>query len=89
MVHPDSKLRTLLMMAALSAGVGGALSACDRSWDFECTGTWADGPMEIKRKVYTYPKMTDENAATQRCKKEMLDETPRKASSAKCECVGK
>ena len=79
----------LLSLVACGAFVCGTLAGCDRTWDFECTGTWADGPMEIKHKVYTYPKMADENAATAKCKKEMLTETPRKASAAKCECVGK
>lgn len=84
-----SRARLLGLNLAIVFGLGAGTAACDKAWDFECTGTWADGPMEIKRKVYTYQQMTDENAATQRCKKEMLKETPKKASSAKCECVGK
>lgn len=81
--------RSPLLALALGIFVGATLFACDKPFDYECTGTWADGPMEIKRKVYSYPQMKDEFAATAKCKKEMLDETPRKASSAKCECVGK
>ena len=79
---------TLMLTFVFGMGASAALTACDQAWDFTCTGTWADGPMEIKRKVYKYPQMTDENAATVRCKKEMLEETPKKATSAKCECVG-
>ena len=80
---------SLSLVLAVGMVVGTAMFACDKPFDYTCTATWADGPMEIKRKVYTYPQMKDEFAATARCKKEMLDETPRKASSAKCACVGK
>ena len=40
------------------------------------------------RKVFTYPQMEDENAATARCKEAMLEARPRGADTAVCECKG-
>ena len=63
--------------------------ACDRKWDFECTAAWNKGSVEVWRKVYVYPEMPDEHAATARCKEEMLEARPKRANSAVCKCVGK
>jgi hypothetical protein len=64
--------------------------ACDRDrkWDFECTAAWSQGGVEVSRKVYTYPQMADEHAATKRCKDEMLESKPKRANSAVCHCIG-
>jgi hypothetical protein len=78
----------LLASIGLFLGLGLGLFACDRKWDFECTAVWNDDGKEVWRKVFTYPQMADENAATARCKDEMLEARPRGANSALCECKG-
>ena len=78
----------LLSTAGLLLGFGLGLLACDRKWDFECTAVWTDDGKEVWRKVFSYPQMEDENAATARCKEEMLEARPRGADAAVCECKG-
>jgi hypothetical protein len=78
----------LLACVGLLLGFGLGLAACDRKWDFECTAVWTDDGKEVWRKVFTYPQMEDENAATARCKEEMLEARPRGANAAVCECKG-
>jgi hypothetical protein len=78
----------LLASIGLFLGFGLGLFACDRKWDFECTAVWNNNGKEVWRKVFTYPQMADENAATARCKEEMLEARPRGADSALCECKG-
>ena len=78
----------LLASVGLLLGFGLGLAACDRKWDFECTAVWNDDGKEVWRKVFTYPQMEDENAATARCKEEMLEARPRGADAAVCECKG-
>ena len=80
-------LRVLAIVGLLS-GLGLGLLACDRKWDFECTAFWTDNGKEVWRKVLTYPQMDNENAATQRCKEEMLEARPRGADTAVCKCQG-
>jgi hypothetical protein len=77
-----------LAALGLLLGFGLGLLACDRKWDFECTAVWNDDGKEVWRKVFTYPQMADENAATARCKEEMLEARPRGADAAVCECKG-
>jgi hypothetical protein len=77
-----------LASVGLLLGFGLGLGACDRKWDFECTAVWNDDGKEVWRKVLTYPQMEDENAATARCKEEMLEARPRGANTAVCECKG-
>ncbi|WP_146155630.1 hypothetical protein [Enhygromyxa salina] len=80
-----------LQITILAAGLLGGLlmsAACDRKWDFECTATWSEDGVEVWRKVYTYPEMDTEQAATARCKEEMLAARPKRANSAICKCVG-
>lgn len=77
-----------LASVGLLLGFGLGLGACDRKWDFECTAVWNDDGKEVWRKVFTYPQMEDENAATARCKEEMLEARPRGANAAVCECKG-
>jgi hypothetical protein len=79
--------RPALLVAALVCGLAASL-ACDRKWDFECTAVWNDDGVEVWRKVFTYPEMADENAATARCKEEMLEARPKRANAATCHCVG-
>jgi hypothetical protein len=62
--------------------------ACDRKWDFECTATWTNDGVEVWRKVYVYPEMADEHAATARCKEAMLEAKPKRANAAVCQCTG-
>ena len=83
-----SGTRIVVLAAALlgSAIVG---LGCDRKWDFECTAVWTDDGEEVWRKVFTYPQMDSETAATARCKEEMLDARPKGANAATCKCVGK
>lgn len=78
----------LLSTLGLLLGFGLGLVACDRKWDFECTAAWTDDGKEVWRKTFTYPQMEDENAATARCKEEMLEARPRGADTAVCECKG-
>lgn len=78
----------LLSTFGLLLGFGLGLLACDRKWDFECTAVWTDSGKEVWRKVFTYPQMEDENAATARCKEAMLEARPRGADTAVCECKG-
>ncbi|PRQ00560.1 hypothetical protein [Enhygromyxa salina] len=61
---------------------------CDRKWDFECTAAWSEDGVEVWQKVYSYPQMQDEHAATAQCKQEMLEAKPKRANSAVCHCVG-
>ena len=79
----------LALTLSLLLGLLAAL-ACDRTWDFECTAVWEkrDGT-ELSREVKLYPQMDDENAATARCKDEMLAKPPKGAKAATCHCVGK
>lgn len=77
-----------LASLGLLLGFGLGLGACDRKWDFECTAVWNDDGKEVWRKVFIYPQMQDENAATARCKEEMLEARPRGANTAVCECKG-
>jgi hypothetical protein len=77
-----------LVSFALLLGFGLGLFACDRKWDFECTAVWTNNGKEVWRKVFTYPQMEHENAATARCKEEMLEARPRGADAAVCECKG-
>ena len=44
---------------------------------------------ELSTKIYTYKDAEDERHATERCKKDMMDDKPRRAKSAKCVCQGK
>lgn len=76
------------LVLALCLGVLAASVACDKKWDFECTAVWTDNGTEVWRKVFTYPTMDNENAATARCKEEMLEARPRGANQATCKCVG-
>lgn len=78
----------LLATVGLLFGFVLGLAACDRKWDFECTAVWTDDGKEVWRKVMTYPQMEHEQAATARCKEEMLDARPRGANAAVCECKG-
>jgi hypothetical protein len=82
--------RRPLTSIALGLCLGGltASVACDRKWDFECTAIWTDDGKEVWRKVYNYPQMDSETAATARCKEEMLEARPRGANYAECKCVG-
>lgn len=77
----------MLLCLALCAGL--FIGACDRKWDFECTAVWTDDGTEVWRKVFTYPEMEHETAATARCKEEMLEARPKGANAATCKCVGK
>jgi hypothetical protein len=81
--HPRSTILALGLLCALVSSL-----ACDRKWDFECTAVWTDDGAEVWRKVFTYPQMEDENAATARCKEEMLEARPKGANAATCKCVG-
>ncbi len=78
----------LLPVLALLLGLGLGLGACDRKWDFACSAVWTDNGKEVWRKDFTYPQMTDEKAATARCKEDMLEARPRGADAAVCECKG-
>lgn len=83
MSHP----RVLILALGLLGGLASTL-ACDRKWDFECTAAWTDGGVEVWREVFTYPQMENEQAATARCKEEMLEARPKGANAATCKCVG-
>ena len=67
-----------------------ALNACDKKqWEFDCTAVWSRGDKELSTKIYTYKDAEDERHATERCKKDMMDDKPKRAKSAKCVCQGK
>lgn len=84
-----SPRRALLALAALLGGLSGlALTACDKTWDFECKAEWTDDGEKVWDKTYTYAQMADENAATARCKEEMLEARPKGANAAVCKCTG-
>ena len=77
-----------LAVAGLVASTVGL--ACDRKWDFECTAVWeARDGTELSREVHTYPQMDSEQAATAKCKDEMLESRPKRGKAATCHCVGK
>lgn len=88
--YSASVARKTLVIAALVASFGAGLGlACDRKWDFECTAVWEKrSGEELSRETYTYTQMDSENAATARCKQEMLDARPKGGKSATCHCVG-
>ena len=83
------RLRSLALASTFVSAAGFGALACDRTWDFDCTAIWAEGPRQISKTVYTYEALATEQDATARCKKEMLENKPRDADAATCRCVGK
>ncbi|MCA9699834.1 MAG: hypothetical protein KC431_20080 [Myxococcales bacterium] len=80
--------RATVLGVSLSLGLLASL-ACDRKWDFECTSVWEGRTgNELARKVYSYPQMADEQAATARCEEDMLKDRPKGGKAATCHCVG-
>ncbi len=75
-------------IVGLLLGFGLGLAACDRKWDFACEAVWTDNGKEVWRKQLSYAQMDNENAATERCKKDMLEARPKGADTAVCECKG-
>jgi hypothetical protein len=67
----------------------GAAVGCDQSWDFECKAVWSRGPTELTTTTYTYTDAADEQAATAKCKEDMMKAKPPRANSALCKCTGK
>jgi hypothetical protein len=72
----------------ISLGFGLGSLGCDRRWDFVCDAVWTDDGKEVWREQFEYPKMDTEQAATARCKEEMLEARPKGANAAVCKCKG-
>jgi len=82
----------LHLVTAAVAAVGAVWFgfACDRKWDFECTAVWeARDGTELSREIHSYAQMDSEQAATARCKEQMLESRPKRGKAATCHCVGK
>ena len=77
--------RAVVIAFLLSACAG---LACDRKWDFECTAIWRVDNIELSRKTYSYEQMSDEKAASARCKEDAFQSKPKKANGMTCECKG-